>query len=140
MDRTYFFFSSDHGFQLGQFNIPMDKRHVYEWDTKNLRCTQVRIWKAMCSFESSGLNLNLYRFIFALCLFEEVRVRMTYSPVPPGDCSIQEPLAEQEGFLCLGLVIKKEGPRKWKLPYCFGNPGVRLGVVCRMWGNMGVWL
>ena len=36
LDRTYFFFSSDHGFQLGQFNIPMDKRHVYEWDTKNL--------------------------------------------------------------------------------------------------------
>ena len=33
-ERTYFFFSSDHGFQLGQFNIPMDKRHVYEWDTK----------------------------------------------------------------------------------------------------------
>lgn len=33
-DSTYFFFSSDHGFQLGQFNIPMDKRQVYEWDTK----------------------------------------------------------------------------------------------------------
>eukprot|EP00930_Biecheleria_cincta_P015223 TRINITY_DN12775_c0_g1_i2.p1 TRINITY_DN12775_c0_g1~~TRINITY_DN12775_c0_g1_i2.p1 ORF type:complete len:587 (-),score=86.87 TRINITY_DN12775_c0_g1_i2:20-1537(-) len=33
-EHTYFFFSSDHGFQLGQFNIPMDKRHVYEWDTK----------------------------------------------------------------------------------------------------------
>lgn len=33
-DCTYFFYSSDHGFQLGQFNIPMDKRHVYEWDTK----------------------------------------------------------------------------------------------------------
>eukprot|EP00928_Gymnodinium_smaydae_P000209 TRINITY_DN10075_c0_g3_i2.p1 TRINITY_DN10075_c0_g3~~TRINITY_DN10075_c0_g3_i2.p1 ORF type:complete len:583 (-),score=123.51 TRINITY_DN10075_c0_g3_i2:400-2148(-) len=33
-ESTYFFFSSDHGFQLGQFNIPMDKRHVYEWDTK----------------------------------------------------------------------------------------------------------
>lgn len=33
-DSTYFFYSSDHGFQLGQFNIPMDKRHVYEWDTK----------------------------------------------------------------------------------------------------------
>merc|ERR1712203_781923 len=30
----YFFYSSDHGFQLGQFNIPMDKRHVYEWNTK----------------------------------------------------------------------------------------------------------
>jgi len=34
LDNTYFFYSSDHGFQLGQFNIPMDKRHVYEWDTK----------------------------------------------------------------------------------------------------------
>ena len=33
-DNTYFFYSSDHGFQLGEFNIPMDKRHVYEWDTK----------------------------------------------------------------------------------------------------------
>merc|ERR1712196_648006 len=33
-DSTYFFYSSDHGFQLGQFNIPMDKRHVYEWDIK----------------------------------------------------------------------------------------------------------
>lgn len=29
LDSTYFFYSSDHGFQLGQFNIPMDKRHVY---------------------------------------------------------------------------------------------------------------
>ena len=34
LNSTYFFFSSDHGFQLGQFNIPMDKRHVYDWDTK----------------------------------------------------------------------------------------------------------
>lgn len=33
-DKTYFFYSSDHGFQLGQFNIPMDKRHVYEWNIK----------------------------------------------------------------------------------------------------------
>jgi len=33
-DNTYFFYSSDHGFQLGNFNIPMDKRHVYDWDTR----------------------------------------------------------------------------------------------------------
>eukprot|EP00755_Sulcionema_specki_P037288 Sspe_Gene.108646::Locus_87771_Transcript_1_1_Confidence_1.000_Length_1026::g.108646::m.108646/K01137/GNS; N-acetylglucosamine-6-sulfatase len=26
MDNTYFFYSSDHGFQLGEFNIPFDKR------------------------------------------------------------------------------------------------------------------
>ena len=34
LESTYFFYSSDHGFQLGQFNIPMDKRHVYDWDTR----------------------------------------------------------------------------------------------------------
>ena len=25
---------SDHGFQLGEFNILMDKRHVYDWTTR----------------------------------------------------------------------------------------------------------
>ena len=34
VDRTYFISTSDHGFQLGHFNIPMDKRHVYDWDTR----------------------------------------------------------------------------------------------------------
>eukprot|EP00658_Telonema_sp_P-2_P079456 TRINITY_DN7683_c0_g1_i12.p1 TRINITY_DN7683_c0_g1~~TRINITY_DN7683_c0_g1_i12.p1 ORF type:complete len:451 (+),score=97.42 TRINITY_DN7683_c0_g1_i12:219-1571(+) len=34
LDNTYFFYTSDHGFQLGQFNIPMDKRNVYDWDTR----------------------------------------------------------------------------------------------------------
>ena len=33
-ERTCFISMSDHGFQLGQFNIPMDKRHVYDWDTR----------------------------------------------------------------------------------------------------------
>ena len=33
-DNTYIFYSSDHGFQLGELNMLMDKRHVYEWDTK----------------------------------------------------------------------------------------------------------
>lgn len=32
--NTYFFYSSDHGFQLGEFNIPMDKRQPYDWDTR----------------------------------------------------------------------------------------------------------
>jgi len=34
LDNTYIFFSSDHGFQLGEFNILMDKRQIYEWNTK----------------------------------------------------------------------------------------------------------
>ena len=33
-DRTYFVYTSDHGFQLGQLNMLMDKRHVYDWDTR----------------------------------------------------------------------------------------------------------
>ena len=33
-DNTYFFYSSDHGFQLGEFNILMDKRQPYDWDTR----------------------------------------------------------------------------------------------------------
>ena len=32
-NNTYFFYSSDHGFQLGNFNVPWDKRHAYDWDT-----------------------------------------------------------------------------------------------------------
>jgi N-acetylglucosamine-6-sulfatase len=34
MDNTYFFYTSDHGFQLGEFNIPMDKRQPYDFDTR----------------------------------------------------------------------------------------------------------
>ena len=33
-EHTYFLYSSDHGFQLGNFNILMDKRHVYDWTTR----------------------------------------------------------------------------------------------------------
>jgi N-acetylglucosamine-6-sulfatase len=34
LDNTYLFYSSDHGFQLGENNIIMDKRHVYDFDTR----------------------------------------------------------------------------------------------------------
>ena len=33
-DNTYIFFTTDHGFQLGQFNIIMDKRQIYDWNTR----------------------------------------------------------------------------------------------------------
>mmetsp|Transcript_146131 Transcript_146131/g.207128 ORF Transcript_146131/g.207128 Transcript_146131/m.207128 type:complete len:535 (+) Transcript_146131:75-1679(+) len=33
-DNTYFLYSSDHGFQMGELNLPQDKRNVYEFDTK----------------------------------------------------------------------------------------------------------
>eukprot|EP00040_Diaphanoeca_grandis_P039932 m.260648 g.260648 ORF g.260648 m.260648 type:complete len:521 (-) comp40388_c0_seq1:488-2050(-) len=34
MDNTYFLYSSDHGFQLGELNLPMDKRNVYDFDIR----------------------------------------------------------------------------------------------------------
>eukprot|EP01061_Rhynchopus_euleeides_P033632 TRINITY_DN564_c1_g2_i1.p2 TRINITY_DN564_c1_g2~~TRINITY_DN564_c1_g2_i1.p2 ORF type:complete len:528 (+),score=226.56 TRINITY_DN564_c1_g2_i1:69-1586(+) len=33
-DNTYIIYSSDHGFQLGELNLAMDKRNVYEFDIK----------------------------------------------------------------------------------------------------------
>ena len=34
MNNTYFLFTSDHGFQLGQHRLPGDKRHPYEHDIR----------------------------------------------------------------------------------------------------------
>jgi len=33
-DNTYFMYSSDHGFQLGELNILLDKRQHYDYDTR----------------------------------------------------------------------------------------------------------
>lgn len=33
-DNTYFMYSSDHGFQLGEMNLAMDKRNVYDFDIR----------------------------------------------------------------------------------------------------------
>ena len=33
-EHTYFFFSSDHGFQLGEFNLLIDKRQMYDHDIR----------------------------------------------------------------------------------------------------------
>jgi N-acetylglucosamine-6-sulfatase len=59
MDNTYFFYSSDHGFQLGQFNIPMDKRHVYEWDTKIHLLARGPGIKPGSSFSMPGTQVDL---------------------------------------------------------------------------------
>ena len=34
LGNTYFLYSSDHGYQLGELNLPQDKRNVYEFDVK----------------------------------------------------------------------------------------------------------
>jgi hypothetical protein len=33
-DDTYFFFTSDHGFHLGQFGLTLDKRTIYDFDLR----------------------------------------------------------------------------------------------------------
>ena len=33
-NSTFYIYSSDHGFQLGELNLPQDKRNVYEFDVK----------------------------------------------------------------------------------------------------------
>ena len=33
LHAQYVFYTSDHGFQLGEMNMLMDKRHVYDFDT-----------------------------------------------------------------------------------------------------------
>ena len=34
LERTYVIFTSDHGFSLGEYGLLMDKRHVYDFDTR----------------------------------------------------------------------------------------------------------
>jgi arylsulfatase A-like enzyme len=58
-DSTYFFYSTDHGFQLGQFNIPMDKRHVYEWDTKIHLLARGPGIRAGSSFAQPGTQVDI---------------------------------------------------------------------------------
>ncbi|XP_046573863.1 N-acetylglucosamine-6-sulfatase-like [Haliotis rubra] len=34
LDNTYIFYSSDNGYHIGQFSLPMDKRNLYEFDVR----------------------------------------------------------------------------------------------------------
>merc|ERR1711918_178519 len=66
LERTYFFYPSDHGFQLGQFNIPMDKRHVYTWDTKIHLLVRGPGIAPGSTFEAPGTQVDLAPTFLAL--------------------------------------------------------------------------
>eukprot|EP01064_Diplonema_japonicum_P016857 TRINITY_DN248_c5_g1_i1.p1 TRINITY_DN248_c5_g1~~TRINITY_DN248_c5_g1_i1.p1 ORF type:complete len:524 (+),score=102.46 TRINITY_DN248_c5_g1_i1:47-1618(+) len=59
MDKTYFFYSSDHGFQLGEFNLPFDKRHVYEFDIRIHLLVRGPGITAGSTFETLGSQVDL---------------------------------------------------------------------------------
>ena len=59
MSNTYFFYSSDHGFQLGQFNLPMDKRHMYEFDIRIHLLVRGPGIKANSEFNTLGSQVDL---------------------------------------------------------------------------------
>lgn len=69
-DSTYFLYSSDHGFQLGQFNIPMDKRHVYEWDTKIHLVVRGPGIKPGSSFTNPGTQVDIAPTLFGFAGME----------------------------------------------------------------------
>eukprot|EP00971_Amphidinium_carterae_P258598 5132644-Amphidinium_carterae.1 len=64
--RTYFMYSSDHGFQLGQFNIPMDKRQAYEWSTKIHLLARGPGIVPGSSFSALGTNVDVAPTILGL--------------------------------------------------------------------------
>jgi N-acetylglucosamine-6-sulfatase len=96
-DSTYFFYSSDHGFQLGQFNIPMDKRQVYEWDTKIHLLARGPGIKQGSSFSAPGTQVDI-------------------APTLLGLAGVQAP-AHMDGHSIVPFLVADEGHyNTWELP------------------------
>ena len=89
IDSTYFMYSSDHGFQLGQFNIMMDKRLVYEWDTKIHLFVRGPGVKPGSTFASPGTQVGC-SFMLAIVLFCSSRFPSCFGQffIPFGKCVV----------------------------------------------------
>mmetsp|Transcript_26042 Transcript_26042/g.67086 ORF Transcript_26042/g.67086 Transcript_26042/m.67086 type:complete len:502 (-) Transcript_26042:330-1835(-) len=70
-DNTYFMYSSDHGFQLGQFNIIMDKRHAYEWDTRIHLLARGPGIRVNSTFAAPGTQVDIAPTILGLAGIEK---------------------------------------------------------------------
>ena len=80
--NTYFLYSSDHGYQLGQFNIPMDKRQVYEWDTKIHLLARGPGIAAGSSFHQPGTQVDIAPTLLGLAGIKAPAVMDGKSIVP----------------------------------------------------------
>lgn len=58
-DNTYFMYSSDHGFQLGEFNILIDKRQMYDHDIRIHLLARGPGIKAGSTFKFPGTNVDI---------------------------------------------------------------------------------
>jgi len=59
LDNTYFLFTSDHGFQLGQHRLPGDKRHLYEHDVRIPMVMRGPGIKAGTKLDKAVLNVDV---------------------------------------------------------------------------------
>lgn len=59
MDNTYFMFSSDHGFQLGELNILIDKRQMYDYDIRIHLLIRGPGIKAGTTFSNLGTQVDI---------------------------------------------------------------------------------
>merc|ERR1712190_382712 len=58
-NNTYIMYSSDHGFQLGEFNILIDKRHMYDHDIRIHMLVRGPGIKAGSTFPYLGTNVDV---------------------------------------------------------------------------------
>eukprot|EP01060_Flectonema_neradi_P023355 TRINITY_DN315_c0_g2_i5.p1 TRINITY_DN315_c0_g2~~TRINITY_DN315_c0_g2_i5.p1 ORF type:complete len:524 (+),score=126.69 TRINITY_DN315_c0_g2_i5:42-1574(+) len=65
-ERTYFIYSSDHGYQLGELNLSMDKRNVYEFDIKIHLAVRGPGIPAGTTFSQPATNVDIAPTIFEL--------------------------------------------------------------------------
>jgi N-acetylglucosamine-6-sulfatase len=81
-DSTYFFFTSDHGFQLGQFNLILEKQQVYEWNTKIHLLARGPGIEPGSSFSSPGTQIDLAPTILGLAGISKPSTMDGHSIVP----------------------------------------------------------
>jgi N-acetylglucosamine-6-sulfatase len=97
MENTYFLFTSDHGFQLGQHRLPGDKRHLYEHD--------IRI-----PFVLRGPGVTANHTVDSIVL--SIDVAPTFTDIASG--SVPD---DMDGVSMLPLLGSKKAPDTWRTDF-----------------------
>ena len=97
MDNTYFLYTSDHGFQLGQHRLPGDKRHPYEHDIRIPFVLRVPGVLPNHTIDSIVLSID---------------VAPTFTDIASG--AVPE---DMDGVSMLPLLAAKKAPAKWRTDF-----------------------